>query len=268
MSTSIRGVQPTGQVDQNWSRLLWKDCPWQDIGHTVEGVKFEDNFENVPILSTTAVTGKYACFGDTGATIVASATDPLGGVVLTVDADDNQEACIQTYGALANFIDPATGTAPYDVWFEAQFELSAVVGNCFFGLMEYFTPAGDHITDAGALADKGLVGFSTLEATPTILNFTFKKAGQTVQVPITTVHTMVAATKVAVGFHYLSNNPTAKRITVFKNNVIQATGVTKAQIEAATFPDNVPMSLTAAIKNVTDITASTMNRWRCAMVKQ
>src|SRR3990172_2705386 len=223
MSTSIRGATNTGQADQNWSRLLWKDCPWKDIGDTVEGVKFEDNFEDFETIAVAAThTGRYNGWVDTGGTIVQSTTDPLGGVIFTVDADDNQEATIQTPGALANFIDPATGTMPFDVWFEVQYELSAVVGNSFLGFMESFAPAGDHITDAGALADKGLIGFSTLEATPTILNFTYKKAGQTVQVPITTVHTMVAATKIAVGFHYLSNNPTAKRITVFKNNVIQA----------------------------------------------
>jgi hypothetical protein len=260
----------TGQVDTGPSRLLWKDCPWDDIGGSVEGVKLYDDFINVPSMSTTAVTGKYACFADTGGTIVGSGVDNLGGVILTVDADDNQACEIQTGGATgvaANFIDPATGTQPFSIWMECSFQLSVLVGNCFFGLMEPFTPAGDHITDAGALADKGLVGFSTLEATPTILNFTFKKAGQTVQVPITTVHTMVAATRVNVGFHYLSINPTAKKITAFKNNVVQATGVTKAQIEAATFPDNVRMAVTAAIKNVTDITAATLHWWKFAMVK-
>lgn len=269
MSTSIRGAMPLRKVDQNWMRMLWKECPWEDIGNTVEGVKFSDNFENSPsaLVATANITQKYADWVDTGGTILPSVTDPFGGCVFTVDADDNQEASRQSFGALASFIDPATGTQPYDIWWEAQFELSALVGNSFFGLMEWLTPAGDIITDSGALGDRGFVGFSTLEATPTILNFTYKKNGQTVQVPITTVATLTAATKIAVGFHYQHQNPTAQKITAFANNVANSGGVTKANIEAATFPDAVPMVMTAAIKNVTDITAATLYRWRCAMVK-
>jgi hypothetical protein len=263
-------VTPTGQNDTGPSRLLWKDCPWEDIGHSVRGVKLFDDFANFPQLPTAGIANQYATFWDTGGTIQQGATDAFGRAVMTVDADDNQAAEIQTGGGTgncANFIDPATGTAPHNIWFECRFELSALVGNCFFGLMEAFTPAGDHITDAGALADKGLVGFSTLEATPTILNFTYKKAGQTVQVPITTFHTMVADTAVTVGFHYLVGSPTAKKIMAFKNGLQQATGITKANIEAATFADNVPTALTAAIKNVTDITSATLHWWKFAMVE-
>lgn len=270
MQGTIRGGQNLEFVDTGPSRRLWSECPWDDIGRSVKGVKLYDDFGNVPSLSTTALTGQYACFADTGGTIVGSGVNEFGGVILTVDADDNQACEIQTgggSGVLADFIDPAVAT-PHDIWFECRFQLSAVVGNCFFGLMEPFTPAGDHITDAGALADKGLVGFSTLEATPTILNFTYKKTGQTVQVPITTVHTMVAATAVSVGFHYRNNgNPSDRKICVFKNNVLQTTGVTAAMIAAAAFPDGVMMALTAAIKNVTDITASTLHWWKFAMVQ-
>lgn len=270
MQGEIRGGQNLEFTDTGPSRRLWQDCPWGDIGRTIRGVKFEDFFENTPSLSTTAVTGKYACFADTGATILGSGVNEFGGVIMTVDADDNQACEIQTGGAtgvLANFIDPAVGT-PNDVWFECRFQLSALVGNSFFGLMEPATPAGDFITDSGALKDTGLVGFSTLEGTPTILNFTYKKNGQTVQVPITTVHTMVAATAVNVGFHYRYNaNPTDRKICVFKNNALQTTGVTAAAIAAATFPDAVLMALTATIKNVTDITASTLHWWKFAMVQ-
>jgi hypothetical protein len=276
---SIRGGQPLEFADTGPSRRLWAECPWDDIGQTVKGVKFYDDFANTPNLSAAAATGKYTCWEDSGTgTLVGSGVDEFGGLIMTGDAADNQEEAIQTgggTGVLANFIDPAVAT-PHDVWFECRFQLSALVGNCFFGLMQPFVLDGDAITDSGVLKDTGLVGFSTLEATPTILNFTYKKNGQTVQVPITTVHTMVAATAVSVGFHYRYNaNPSARKICVFKNNVLNATGVPfvpltstpTVGIQHATFPDGVMMALTAAIKNVTDITASTLHWWKFAMVQ-
>lgn len=279
MTTSIRAGIPRLMEAANWIQpALWYECPWDDIGRPggVEGVTFEDAFERLPTLVSGSIVGNYASFVDAGGALAVSTTDPMGSLVMTVDADDDQEACIQAaYGPKVTFNDPGGTLALYDIWFDAQFELSALVGNSFFGFMEYFTPAGDHITNAGALADKGLIGFSTLEATPTILNLTYKKTGTAVQVPIVNTNTMVAATKVSVGFHYRSVNPTARRITAFVNNVRLPTGITKAMMALATFPGAnvlapttpIPMVLTAAIKNVTDITATTLYRWRMAMVK-
>ena len=259
---------------QNWAQpLLWANCPWDDIGVPggVEGVKLEDNFENLPtsLVATSNISQKYATWVDTGGTLLQSTTDPLGAAVLTLDTTTNDAASIQSRN-LASFIDPVTGTAPYDVWFEAQFEIGTLTDSCFVGLAAYQAPAtAAIITDGDIMADIGLVGFSTLQATPTILNFTYKKAGQTVQVPITTVHTMVAATKLAVGFHYKAVNPTERKISVYKNNALVAGGVTKANIEAAPFPDAVAMALTAAIKNFTTTAGASMilNRWKMAMVK-
>jgi hypothetical protein len=158
-------------------------------------------------------------------------------------------------GAMVKFVNPAVA-APFDVYFEARFSLGAVVGNCFVGLMEYVTPAGDHITDSGVLIDKDFIGFSTLEATPTILNFTYKEEGSTVQVPIVNLETLAADEVVQVGFAYRpSVHPSSRWVSVYENNVMAATGITKANCQAATFPLAALLCPTIAVKNVTDITS-------------
>lgn len=215
MSTTIRGATNTGQVDGVWSRLLWKDCPWNDIGNSVDGSKWSDNFENLPtsVVNTSNISQLYRTWVDTGGTLLQSTTDPLGGALLTLDTTTNDAASIQT-GNMFNFIDPATGTQPYDVWFEASFSIGTITDAFFVGAMAYAAPAtAALITDAGVFGgtgDVGFVGFGAAESAPTLLTFTYKINGQTVQVPITSMATMVAGTEVAVGFHYLSSNPTAK----------------------------------------------------------
>ena len=277
MTTSIRAGIPRIMEATDWiQQALWHGCPWDDIGRPggVAGVKFEDNFENFPtaLVATSNITQKYRTWVDTGGTIVQSLTDPLGGAVMTLDTTSNDAASIQT-GNLFNFIDPATGTQPFDVWFDAQFEIGTLTDSFFVGAMVYQAPAtAALITDGdvlGGTGDVGFVGFGAVQAAPTLLTLTYKKNGQTVQVPIASLATMVAGTKIAVGFHYKGINPTARRISAYKNNVLQATGVTKTAIEAAAFPDAVPMALTAAIKNFTTTVGASMvlYRWRMAMAK-
>ena len=157
-------------------------------------------------------------------------------------------------GAMVKFVNPAVA-AYYDIYFEARWSLGAVVGNSFVGLMEYVTPAGDHITDSGVLQDKDFIGFSTLEATPTILDFTHKEEGSTVQVT-SAIETLAADEVIQAGFAYRPViHPSSRWITVYEANVMHATGVTKANCQAATFPLSALLCPTIAIKNVTDITS-------------
>lgn len=272
MSTSIRGVQPARQTDSNWSRMLWKDCPWEDIGNTVEGVKHEDNFQSFPTsdVNSSNISEGYKTWVDSGGTILQSTTDAFGAALLTLDTTSNDAASIQT-GNLVSFLDKAEGTQPYDIWFEAEFSIGTLTDSFFVGLMAYAAPAtAGLISDSdilGGTGDVAFVGFGAVQAAPTLLTFTFKKNSQTVQVPITSIATMVADTKVRVGFHYLSINPTAKRITVFNDNVVEATGVTQDAIVLATFPDAIPLAMTAVVKNTTSTAGADMNltRWRVAM---
>lgn len=253
ISTTIRTPMPLGLADGTLSRKLWKDFPWHSAN--APGSKctlFYDNF--------TKGLGQWTTFIDTGGAIspsVDNTDDEWGAVDLITDADDNQAVEMQAgqAGAMVKFVNPAAA-ASFDIYFEARFSLGAVVGNCFVGLMEYDTPDGDHITDSGALQDKDFIGFSTLEATPTVLNFTYKEEGSTVQVPITSVEVLAADEVVQVGFCYRPTlHQASKWVKVFENNVEAATGITKASCQASTFPLNALLCPTIAVKNVTDITS-------------
>jgi hypothetical protein len=261
---------PLGMADGTLSRQIWGNFPWAsaDSPH-FKGTFFYDKFNKG--------LGQWTTFIDTGGTITPSvdlANDEFGAVELTTDADDNQAVEMQAgqAGAMAKFINPAV-TAAYDIYFEARFSLGAVVGNCFVGLMEYVTPAGDHITDAGALRDSDFIGFSTLEATPTILELTHKEEGSTVVVD-GAIETLAADEVVQVGFVYRPNlHPASRWVTVYETNVRSAVAISKATCLLSTFPmgvaaagDQKLMCPTIAVKNVTDITSLRCEWIACGMV--
>lgn len=263
MSTGIRGGMPLAMADKTLSRRLWSNFPWESVGRPhFKGTFFYEDF--------TGGLGKWTTFIDTGGAIspsVDNTDDEWGAIDLITDADDNQAVEMQCGqpGAMAKFVNPASA-APYNIYFEARFSLGAVVGNSFVGLMEYVTPAGDHITDSGVLADKDLIGFSTLEATPTILDFTHKEEGSAVQVT-SAIETLAADEVVQVGFCYQPTiHPTTRWVTVYEANERLATGVTKAACTAATFPLNALLCPTIAVKNVTDITSLRVEWIACGMV--
>jgi hypothetical protein len=265
-------------VDTGPSRRLWRDCPWDSIQNgSVRGTAFFDDFDNVSAL----LDDYYEKFVDAGCTITQLADKSFGEIQLLLDGNTEEDDCvIQTggnTGGLARFIDPANLpagiTTTHDVWFEARIKVSSIsasTGSVFVGLMaENAAGANGVISTADVVADKDCIGFAILNSAPSVLQFTFKRAGQTVQVPIATVHTLVADTYVTVGFNYVSGNPTARRIMVFKNNVANATGVTKANIEAVTFPDGDSLSLTAGLTSPPTPAAKNliMDWWRVATVE-
>lgn len=263
MSTGIRGAMPLGMADGTLSRRLWKDFPFDSVGKPhFKGTFFFDDF--------TAGLGKWTTFIDSGGAIspsVDNTDDEFGAVDLITDADDNQETCMHAGqpGAMVKFVNPESA-AHYQIWFEARWSLGAVVGNSFVGLMEYFTPAGDHITDAGALADKDLIGFSTLEATPTICNLTHKEEGTAVVVD-GALETLAADEVVQAGFSYRPGvHPSTRWLSVYEANVLQTLAITKANCQAAAFPLNALLSPCIAVKNVTDITSLRVEWIACGMI--
>lgn len=285
MSTSIRGAMPLRQVDSGPSRLLWKDCPWDDIGNSVRGTKFYEDFSGYPswaaatdptLVAATAINPlKYATYYDTADVISQASDQVFGALAMVTAATDKNEVWQQPGGGSGGsfvLIDPATGTNPHDVWFEARFKISSIgddLISLFIGLGEEgMAVANTKVDDTGVMADKDFIGFNTLNADGDLLEFTYKKNGQTVQVPIAIAATLVADTFITVGWHYLSNNPTAKRVTVFVDNVIQATGVTKANIEAVTFPDGEEMAPLWGHKNGAATAGTLTIPWiRCAIVE-
>lgn len=204
--------------------------------------------------------GAWTSYEDTGGTIAQIATDENGVVVLTTDADDNQENWLGR-GSATSVCGLISDTAGDDKFmaYECKFKTSAVVGNLFVGLTEEGLAAADTITDAGAMADKDLIGFYALEGAPTTLKFGYKKAGQTIQ-DVATVKTIAADTYYNVGFIYDPAADPTQRIRVYVDNAeVVAARVTATNIAAATFPDGEELNLLFGHKNVTDITALSLD---------
>jgi hypothetical protein len=285
MQGAIRGGQNLEFVDTGPSRRLWAECPWDDIGGTVRGVKFYEDFSGYPswatltnptIAAASAINPfKHATYFDTADTIKQSASQPMGALEMVSAATDNNEAWQQPGGGAGggfSFVAPATAT-PYDVWYEIRFKLLAVTANVsssvFLGFGEEgMAVANTKVDDTMAMADKDFIGFNSLTASISTLSFTYKKNGTTVQVPLTAA-TLVADTFVTVGFHYrYAANPSARKICVFRNNVLNATGVTAAAIAASTFPDSEEMSPLWGHKNSSAAAATLTIAWIKAAMAQ
>ena len=262
MTTAIRAPYRAREATDYSQPLLWAGCPWDDIGMPggVKGVKFEERFTNFPDLTGYGSAGtaetelKYAYYFDTGCTI-KQANASFGGLAMVQDGTDNDEMWVQAGGNAGGafvFNDPINGAAgytdPFDVWFDCRFKISTVAANVvalFMGLGEAgLAVANTKVDDTGVMVDKDWIGFQTVHgaaAENATLMFSYKEEGSTVQHKIASLATLVADTEIAVGFRHFRGQSTSKRITVFKNNVEQATGIADSDIQASTFPDGVPM---------------------------
>lgn len=270
----MREATSLGKVDNAPSPRLWHNCPWHAIQQgTRRGIAFFDDFINVPLLSADADTGLYASYIDTGNTItqIATADTEWGVVEIATDTTDNDEAWMGTggnSGVLARFFKEATAV-PHEIWFEARFALNEIAsGNMFVGFALQGNVGADFITDTGAMKDTDLFGFQVLEDDVDGLDVTYKASGQTVQVPLSVAHTMVANTFVKAGFHYNPLWPPGHKIAIYIDNDKEVTKITKTNIDAATFPSGVEMALIAGVKNSTTTAHKlAMDWWKFAMLE-
>lgn len=292
MSTSIKAGVRVRETHERCQPALWQGCPWDDINQPggPKGVKFEEYFGNFPDLTGYGSAGtaetelQYAYYFDTGCTM-KQANASFGGAAFTQDGTDNDEMWVQAGGnAGASFVfnDPINGAAgytdPFDVWYDCRFKVSSVVDDVvalFFGLGEPgMAVANTKVDDTGVMVDKDWIGFQTVHVnsgttgTNAVLKLSYKEQGSTVQHAIASLATLVADTEIAVGFTHKQTNPTSRRITAWKNNVRQATGISDANIQAATFPDGIPMAPLWGCKAGTGTTSILTPIYiRAAMVK-
>lgn len=262
-------VADTGRM---WTKSIWDNIPWDQIAcGEREGWVFFDDFKNVPVLSTSADTGIYACYADSSCTIAQGAANEYGELVFTLTAQDNDEASIQTggqTGGLADFILQATGI-PHTLAFECRLKVSTIVGSAFVGFAQEGCAASSGlIDDSGTIPDKACIGFFLPEADPDGWDFVYNKSGGAdPTTKIADIHTEATATYVKFGLIYNYKNSVSKQIKVYKNGVLNGTFVTKANIDDATnFPGDDELGLYAVVKNVTDIKTMTMDWWRAALL--
>lgn len=263
-----------GQAGRTLSPRLWAHATGQALAPDglLRGTFLYDDFVNFG--ATTAVStnvgryasagGAYYTFEDTGASVSQIATNRKGVIALTTDADDNQEVNLTTGGNTGGLglISDTAGDDKLQI-FEARFSVSQIVTqNIFIGLAEEGLAVTDGIIDdSGDHTSKDMIGFSVNEDAASTLVFSYRKAGQTEQFPITSLATLAASTFVNVGWVYDPQAKTTERIKIYYNNEENATKVTGANISAATFPDGEEMAMYACVKNVTDITTLNLDSW-------
>lgn len=181
---------------------------------------------------------------DTGAT-VADGAERGGSLALTTGATDNNEA--YAGGALGGF--NISDSDLKDLRFEARIKVSSLVSQTVFvGLIDPAAIAANMILDTGVMGDFDYIGFRIAEADSDGIDFVYQANGQSEVVVVNEAQVAVAGTWYKLGFRYLQNENTARRIAAFVNGTEQSTYVTAANIAAATFPDGVLMTPVVGIK--------------------
>lgn len=158
---------------------------------------------------------------------------------------DNDEGQIM-FGTGKNFWIDNSANNTGELFFEARIKTASIADNgvsLFIGLTSTSPVANALVDDSGAFIASGdFIGFRTLAADGDVLEFVFQAASQTVNT-VADAATLVADDYVKVGFHYRPQAvDTNKKIVYFVNGVEQSTGVSTADIDAATFPEAVALA--------------------------
>lgn len=161
---------------------LWDGCPLMAMRQDPSvGIFMFEDFVNVAADAATAIPTSWTANGDHKTTIYPKVA---GGVIdLECGNTDNDEYYLQVGSGAVHAPFFITDANSKPLWFEAYVAgLEHADVGYFVGLAEEGCAAANFLTDDDAiLADKDLVGFNVLTATPDAWNVTWKKAGQAVQ---------------------------------------------------------------------------------------
>ena len=244
---------------------------------------FFDNFFTVPTTTLISPYLKLASSGCTVEQIVDTATEK-GIMQLAIDGNAaNDEAVLQWGRGIAA---PFEFNVAKDLVFECRLALSAITAakwSIFVGLALADASNGAGITDKIFADTTGLlastfsgVGFKHLSAEGAAWDGSYKAASQTAQdgstkTKMDTLHTMVAATYVKLGFRYRANPQTLEWYVNGRRpgGTITPARLTATELAAATFPaSTIPMAPVIGIKDIGGDTALNlkMDWWGCAQM--
>lgn len=219
---------------------------------------FYDNFH---AFHASSLEGPYRILEGTGCTVEQiNCTDTEKGLIqLAIDGNAaNDEAVLQWGRGLG----APFKLADNDLVFECRLNVSAITAAKWswgVGLGEVGMGATDvmFVDSTGALADRNFLGFVHLQAEGAAVDGAYKADGQTYQdgatkTKLNALATMVANTYVKLGFRYRA---APKRVEFFVNGVLAGTGaaparLTAAEIDAATFPDDILLAPIIGIKDI------------------
>ena len=233
-------------------------------------------FDDFHTFNATTLEGPYATLLTSGGTLglVADTATEKGLLGLTLVGDTQEDEAIVKWGG--------TLTAPFkladkDLVFEARLSVSAITAakwNLGIGLGQADMITTDLLfTDSDALADKNFLGFVKLAGEGADWDGAYKADGQTYQdggtkTKLNALHTAVAAAYVKVGFRYRAH---PKKVEFYVNGTrpggnITPAMLTAAEVDAATFPDDVFLAPIIGVKDSAGDTALTLNLdwWACA----
>jgi hypothetical protein len=263
---------------------LWRKFPLDAIlaGNRSVGIGFFDDFMT---FQASTLEGPYLILEGAAATVEQvnctgnTSTTGLGLVQLTTTGAGaggaNEEAVLQWgRGLCAPF-----KLADHDLGFEARIMLSETTASKWslgVGLGEVGMGATDlmFVDTTGALADKNFCGFVKLYAEAEDVDAAYKADGQTYQdgatkTKLNALHTLVDGTFVKLGFRYFAS---PKRLEFYVNGELTAartsseSSLTAAELDAATFPDDVFVTPIFGLKDVAgdDSVYAQIDWWCCA----
>ncbi len=232
------------------SGSIWGQMPMEDIILHGRGYHYFNDFIDTPTFSGTTAQVGIKPFLDTGTTLQGIPTE-VGGVLQASCADgtDEDQVSFQVGDTTAAYA-KISSTAGKKLAFEYRVRIdSAAIAdhNFFVGLVEEGSSADSFMTDAtGALADKDLIGFRTLAASPSELDTVYKKAGQTIVEVDDNVTTLALATWYKLGLVF---DPTdsAKALKYYVDGV-EVASAPATVLDDATFPDGEEMALLFCVK--------------------
>tara|TARA_Y100000593_G_scaffold12687_1_gene23460 strand:- start:1443 stop:2294 length:852 start_codon:yes stop_codon:yes gene_type:complete len=236
-------------------------------------------FDNFHAFQASSLEGPYLLLEGTGCTVeqIADTATEKGLVQLALDGNaENDEAVLQWGRGLG----APFKLADHDLVFEARLSVSQVTAAKYslaVGLGEVGMGATDalFVDSTQALADKNFVGFVSLNAEGAALDAAYKADGQTYQdgatkTKLDSLHTMVASTYFKVGFRFRAH---PKKVEFYVDNALPGGNITPArlttaEIDAATFPDDVMLAPIIGAKDAAGDTALNvkLDWWACAQL--
>lgn len=261
MSNVIRHFADVGRGP---SPAIWRNLgKWRaDADRGKCSFVFDDMLRVPTFASATEQSAQYT-YQDTGVTIQGMTTAPnlgstdalaeIGVLEIAGNDADNDEGHWQAAGSATTLFRISNGSGNTGVLaFEARIRKASIADNglgLFIGMGSPVVAANYLVDDTAALvATEAFIGFNGLLDDGDKLDTIFQEVSQTQVVVEANAATVVAGDYINLGFRYNPNDPsTTKKIRFYVNGVETATGVSTAQIDAATFPEDtglVPLLLT------------------------
>lgn len=244
MTVTFQETDGIGLSSRVWKKLALPYGPGV-FPRNQEGNPVIGHYDDFLRFGNTSLYDGYGILAEHGATVaqIASEATAPGIVRLMVNAD-NEEATLQ----LGSVLDVGAFRLQKDFAFEARVRINAagiVAGDHgFFIGMATGGASGCCITEQLFAADAiyataNLIGFQHLAAESTALDSMYQASGQTkvdgaVDTDLDTVHTLVAATWVKLGFLFRAKRPRKVEWYVDGAKVCQ---IEETGVAAAAFPD-------------------------------